>query len=125
MTIDDKNTIDGASLLRSEDLKNPDEKDLKADCGTGKEKKKRACANCTCGLGKFLTQIHFASGLFLIITIFSGRNRAKRCSIRRTTSRTKICLWVVLSRRCFPLCQLPVSRKARIQARREAFSRHA
>ena len=53
MTLDDKNTIDGASLLRSEDLAKPDEKDLKADCGTGKEKKKRACANCTCGLGTF------------------------------------------------------------------------
>ncbi|CBY17920.1 unnamed protein product [Oikopleura dioica] len=52
VTIDDKNTIDGASLLRSEDLKKPDEKDLKADCGTGKEKKKRACANCTCGLAE-------------------------------------------------------------------------
>ena len=56
MTLDDKNTIDGASLLRSEDLAKPDEKDLKADCGTGKEKKKRACANCTCGLGTSSTE---------------------------------------------------------------------
>jgi hypothetical protein len=74
VTIDDKNTIDGASLLRSEDLKKPDEKDLKADCGTGKEKKKRACANCTCGLGKFVTRteaIYFDAGLFLIMIIFS------------------------------------------------------
>ncbi|CAG5111651.1 Oidioi.mRNA.OKI2018_I69.chr2.g5932.t1.cds [Oikopleura dioica] len=40
VTLDDKNTIDGASLLRSEDLAKPDEKDLKADCGTGKDKKR-------------------------------------------------------------------------------------
>jgi hypothetical protein len=74
VTIDDKNTIDGASLLRSEDLKKPDEKDLKADCGTGKEKKKRACANCTCGLGKFVRRteaLYFDVGLFLIMIIFS------------------------------------------------------
>ena len=46
-----KETIDPSLILSEKDKQKPTEESLKAPCGTGK--KKRACANCTCGLGKY------------------------------------------------------------------------
>jgi len=51
MTISDQNTIDASTLLTKKDLEKPDDASLAAPCGANK-KKRRACANCTCGLAE-------------------------------------------------------------------------
>jgi len=51
MTISNKNTIDASTLLTEKDREKPDDASLAAPCGANK-KKRRACANCTCGLAE-------------------------------------------------------------------------
>lgn len=50
---DDIDLIDSDDLLDAEDLKKPDPKSLKVDCG-GNRAKRKACKNCTCGLAEEL-----------------------------------------------------------------------
>lgn len=50
-TIGSRNTIDASSLLTEADKQKPDSESLAAPCGSDK-KKRRACANCTCGLAE-------------------------------------------------------------------------
>ncbi|XP_052819267.1 anamorsin homolog [Mya arenaria] len=47
---DDIELVDDDDLLDEEDKKKPDPASLRADCGTGPDKKRKACKNCTCGL---------------------------------------------------------------------------
>ncbi|XP_030059434.1 anamorsin [Microcaecilia unicolor] len=57
MNDDDVDLLDSDELLDSEDLKKPDPTSLRAPgCGTGSEKKRKACKNCTCGLAEELEQ---------------------------------------------------------------------
>lgn len=48
--------VNDDELLDEDDLKRPDPASLKADCGTGPNKKKKACKNCTCGLAEQLDE---------------------------------------------------------------------
>lgn len=50
---DNMDLIDSDDLLDEEDLKKPDPKSLKVDCG-GNQAKRKACKNCTCGLAEEL-----------------------------------------------------------------------
>jgi len=52
-SISTKSTIDPTLLLTSADSAKPSADSLSAPCGSNK-KKKRACANCTCGLAEEL-----------------------------------------------------------------------
>ncbi|XP_053402651.1 anamorsin homolog [Mercenaria mercenaria] len=54
MADDDVDLVNEDELLDEDDLKRPDPASLKADCGTGADKKKKACKNCTCGLAEEL-----------------------------------------------------------------------
>eukprot|EP00118_Oscarella_pearsei_P003556 m.14791 g.14791 ORF g.14791 m.14791 type:complete len:320 (+) comp25980_c0_seq4:19-978(+) len=50
---DDVELLDSDALLDKEDLKKPDPKSLKVDCGeTSSSGKRKACKNCTCGLAE-------------------------------------------------------------------------
>ncbi|KAL4234468.1 Anamorsin [Mactra antiquata] len=51
---DDIDLVNDDELLDEEDLQKPDPASLRADCGTGGVKKKKACKNCTCGLAEEL-----------------------------------------------------------------------
>lgn len=51
---DEIDIIDSDALLDEEDLKRPDFSDIKTDCGTGKEGRRKACKGCTCGLAEEL-----------------------------------------------------------------------
>jgi len=44
--------MDSDDLLDANDLKKPDPASLRATCGTGGDKKKKACKNCSCGLAE-------------------------------------------------------------------------
>jgi len=44
--------MDSDDLLDANDLKKPDPASLKATCGTGGDKKKKACKDCSCGLAE-------------------------------------------------------------------------
>uniref|UniRef100_H2Y8D1 Anamorsin homolog n=2 Tax=Ciona savignyi TaxID=51511 RepID=H2Y8D1_CIOSA len=54
MNDDDVELINDDDLLEEEDLIVPDASSLKADCGTGATKPKKACKNCSCGLAEEL-----------------------------------------------------------------------
>lgn len=57
MNDDDVDIIDSDALLDDDDLKKPDPSSLRATgCGTGPEKKRKACKNCTCGLAEELEE---------------------------------------------------------------------
>ncbi|KAM4618370.1 anamorsin isoform 1-T2 [Polymixia lowei] len=53
---DDVDLVDSDALLDDEDLKKPDPASLRAPCGDGAAKKKKACKNCSCGLAEELAQ---------------------------------------------------------------------
>ncbi|XP_029909721.1 anamorsin [Myripristis murdjan] len=53
---DDVELVDSDALLDEDDLKKPDPESLRAPCGTGAGKKKKACKNCSCGLAEELEQ---------------------------------------------------------------------
>ncbi|KAG5839796.1 hypothetical protein ANANG_G00208800 [Anguilla anguilla] len=48
--------IDSDALLDADDLVKPKPESLKAKCGDGAGKKKKACKNCTCGLAEELDE---------------------------------------------------------------------
>ncbi|KAJ3596646.1 hypothetical protein NHX12_003050 [Muraenolepis orangiensis] len=48
--------VDSDTLLDAEDLKKPDPASLRAPCGDGTVKKKKACKDCSCGLAEELEQ---------------------------------------------------------------------
>ncbi|XP_035251890.1 anamorsin [Anguilla anguilla] len=48
--------IDSDALLDADDLVKPNPESLKAKCGDGAGKKKKACKNCTCGLAEELDE---------------------------------------------------------------------
>ncbi|KAG7281544.1 hypothetical protein CRUP_007578 [Coryphaenoides rupestris] len=48
--------VDSDTLLDEEDLKKPDPASLRAPCGDGTTKKKKACKDCSCGLAEELEQ---------------------------------------------------------------------
>nr|CAB3231025.1 anamorsin homolog [Phallusia mammillata] len=54
MDDDDVELIDDDELLQEQDLVKPDAESLKAPCGTGGPKPKKACKNCSCGLAEEL-----------------------------------------------------------------------
>uniref|UniRef100_UPI003AAFA956 anamorsin-B-like n=1 Tax=Centroberyx gerrardi TaxID=166262 RepID=UPI003AAFA956 len=56
MNDDDVDLVDSDALLDEEDLKKPDPASLRAPCGEGAAKKKKACKNCSCGLAEELDQ---------------------------------------------------------------------
>lgn len=54
MNDDDVELIDDDDLLGEEDLIKPSADSLKRDCGTGPNKPKKACKDCSCGLAEEL-----------------------------------------------------------------------
>ncbi|CAL8324406.1 unnamed protein product [Gadus morhua 'NCC'] len=48
--------VDSDTLLDEEDLKKPEASSLRATCGDGAAKKKKACKDCSCGLAEELEQ---------------------------------------------------------------------
>lgn len=54
MNDDDVELIDDDDLLDEEDLIKPSADSLKRDCGTGPNKPKKACKDCSCGLAEEL-----------------------------------------------------------------------
>ncbi|CAL8262626.1 unnamed protein product [Merluccius merluccius] len=53
---DDVDLVDSDTLLDDDDLKKPDPASLRAPCGDGAAKKKKACRDCSCGLADELEQ---------------------------------------------------------------------
>ncbi|KAM3870703.1 anamorsin-B-like [Diretmus argenteus] len=56
MDDDDVDLVDSDALLDDDDLKKPDPASLRAPCGDGTTKKKKACKDCSCGLAEELEQ---------------------------------------------------------------------
>lgn len=113
---EDDEMINADDLLDEEDKQKPSSESLKVCATTGKRK---ACKDCSCGLAEELDAE--AKGN----TVDPNPTQKSSCgsvSLPQMAYQNPIRFrqpFTVLSRRCFPLLNVPLSRPASLQARRE------